>query len=77
MPAETAAIGQVILKADSPYRLIGDKLFGQFSEEEFADLYSPEGKPGALTSHIGLCDRLSIYGETARPTSGGIAAHAD
>ncbi|MBN1372405.1 MAG: IS1182 family transposase [Anaerolineaceae bacterium] len=46
MPTETATVGQVILKADSPYRLIGDKLFGQFSEDAYADLYSPEGKPG-------------------------------
>ena len=46
MPDETAAVGKVILKADSPYRLIGDQLFNQVREEEYADLYSPEGKPG-------------------------------
>lgn len=46
MPSETAAAGETILKADSPYRLIGEQLFGQFSEQDYADLYSPEGKPG-------------------------------
>ena len=46
MPAETAAVGKVILRADSPYRLIGEQLFERFSEQDYADLYSPEGKPG-------------------------------
>jgi transposase len=46
MPAETAAIGKAILKEDSPYRLIGDRLFERYSENDYADLYSPEGKPG-------------------------------
>lgn len=46
MPAETAAVGQVIMKAESPYRLIGDKLFDKINEVEYADLYSSEGKPG-------------------------------
>jgi transposase len=45
MPAETAAVGKVILKADSPYRLIGELLFEKFSERDYVDLYSPEGKP--------------------------------
>jgi len=46
MPAETAAVGKAILKEDSAYRLIGDKLFDRYSEQDYADLYSPEGKPG-------------------------------
>lgn len=46
MPCETAAVGKALLKADSAYRLIGDQLFGQFSEQDYADLYSLEGKPG-------------------------------
>jgi transposase len=46
MPGETATVGKVILKEDSPYRLIGDELFGKFNERDYADLYSPEGKPG-------------------------------
>jgi len=45
MPEETARVGKVILKEDSPYRLIGEKLFERFQEQDYADLYSPEGKP--------------------------------
>ncbi|MBN2388647.1 MAG: transposase [Anaerolineales bacterium] len=40
--------GRVILKEESPYRLIGEKLFEKFSEQDYADLYSPEGKPAIL-----------------------------
>lgn len=46
MPAETAAVGKVILKEDSPYRLIGERLFDRYREDNYADLYSAEGKPG-------------------------------
>jgi len=46
MPAETAEVGKVLLKEESPYRLIGDKLFDKIREQDFADLYSLEGKPG-------------------------------
>jgi len=45
MPEETARVGRVILKEESPYRLIGEKLFEKFSEQDYADLYSSEGKP--------------------------------
>jgi transposase len=46
MPPETERIGKAILKEDSPYRLIGEELFEKFHEQDYADLYSPEGKPG-------------------------------
>lgn len=46
MPEETGRIGKMLLKENDPYRLIGDQLFGKWEEEEFADLYSHEGKPG-------------------------------
>jgi transposase len=46
MPTETAAVGEVLLKEDSPYRLTGDKLFEHLCDTDFADLYSSEGKPG-------------------------------
>ncbi len=46
LPAETAAVGKVLMKEDSPYRLVGDKLFTRVSETDFADLYSSEGKRG-------------------------------
>src|SRR5512141_429240 len=46
MPEETGRIGKLLLRENDPYRLIGDQLFEKWKEEEFADLYSSEGKPG-------------------------------
>jgi transposase len=46
MPEETRRIGESLLEENDPYRLIGEQLFEQWNEEEFADLYSREGKPG-------------------------------
>jgi len=46
MPEETGRIGKRIMEEHDPYRLIGDQLFEKWKEEEFADLYSSEGKPG-------------------------------
>ena len=46
MPEETRRIGESLLDEDDPYRLIGEQLFEKLNEEEFADLYSSEGKPG-------------------------------
>jgi transposase len=46
MPEETGRIGRMLLKGNDPYRLIGDRLFEKWEEEEFADLYAREGKPG-------------------------------
>lgn len=45
MPAELAYLGARLLSADSPYRLIGDQLFGHYADVDFADLYASEGKP--------------------------------
>ena len=46
MPRETEIVGKALLREESPYRLIGEQLFNRHSEEEYADLYSAEGKPG-------------------------------
>lgn len=46
MPKETGRIGKLLLREKDPYRLMGDQLFEKWKEEEFADLYSSEGKPG-------------------------------
>jgi transposase len=46
MPEETGRIGKMLLEENDPYRLSGDQLFEKWKEEEFADLYSSEGKPG-------------------------------
>jgi hypothetical protein len=37
MPADTAAVGRVLLKENSPYRLIGEQLYVEFRDEDFAD----------------------------------------
>lgn len=46
MPAETARVGKALLEEASPYRLIGEQIFEKFHEQDYADLYSLEGKPG-------------------------------
>lgn len=43
---EIAAWGAKHLPADNPYRLVGDMLYDQFHDQDFVDLYHPEGKPG-------------------------------
>jgi transposase len=46
MPAELALLGPQLLSPDSPYRLVGDKLYEQYREADYVDLYHSEGKPG-------------------------------
>lgn len=46
MPPEIGAWGAKHLPEESPYRLVGDTLYSQFHNEDFTDLYHPEGKPG-------------------------------
>jgi len=46
MPEGTGRIGKILLEENDPYRLIGDRIFEKLKEEEFADLYASEGKPG-------------------------------
>ena len=46
MPADTGAVGRALLKESSPYRLIGEQLYAEFRDEDFADLFSIEGQPG-------------------------------
>jgi transposase len=46
MPEELARIGNKLLASESPYRLVGEKLYAQYRDEDFADLYSVEGQPG-------------------------------
>lgn len=65
MPEETKRIGQKLLKENDVYRLIGDQLFESWNEEEYADLYSAEGKPGispvilALVSVFQFMEKLA------------------
>ena len=46
MPPDIAAWGTKHLAADDPYKLVGDRLYEQYRDEDFADLYHKEGKPG-------------------------------
>lgn len=46
MPADIVAWGAKHLASDSPYKLIGDTLFEQICDEDFADLYPNNGQPG-------------------------------
>jgi transposase len=46
MPEDTDQIGKMLLEDNDPYRLIGEQFFEKWYVEEFADLYSSEGKPG-------------------------------
>ena len=76
MPEETGRIGKRILEEHDPYRLIGDRLFEKWREEEFADLYSREGKTGLLARDPGLCEYLSVHGKISRSASSASAAYA-
>jgi hypothetical protein len=76
MPAETAAVGKVILNENSPYRLIGNRLFDRYRQDDYADLYSVEGKPGILPVTLAFVTVSPIYGALARPASGREFAHA-
>ena len=46
MPADLARLGAKLLPPESPYRLVGEKLYAQYRDEDFADLYPAEGQPG-------------------------------
>ena len=46
MPPDIATWGAKHLRADSPYKLIGDTIYAEFRDEDFADLYPNNGQPG-------------------------------
>ncbi len=54
MPAELVPIGAKVLPPDSPYRLVGDQLYEQYDEADFADLYHAEGKPAVSPVDLAL-----------------------
>ena len=54
MPPEIAAWGVKHLAADSPYRLVGETLYAQFHDLDFADLYHVEGKPALSPVTVAL-----------------------
>ncbi len=58
MAKETGEIAAQILAPYSVHKLVGDELFNQFSEADFADLYPEEGKPGYSPVILGF---VSIF----------------
>jgi transposase len=46
MPEAMVQIGAKLLTAESPYRLVGERLYAKYRDEDFADLYPAEGQPG-------------------------------
>jgi len=45
MPVEMESLGIILLKPDNPYRLVGERLYAQYHEADYADLYPAEGQP--------------------------------
>lgn len=68
MPSDIAAWGAKHLAADNLYNYVGDTLYAQLPEADFADLYHAEGKPAispvvlALVSVFQHLERLSDQG---------------
>jgi transposase len=60
MPEGIGAWGREILAKESPYRLIGEQLYEQYREEDFADLYAVEGKPGLSPVDLGFVTVLQF-----------------
>src|SRR5690606_40938133 len=54
IPAEIAEIGERILSEDDPYRLIGQAVNDILSLEDFAPLYSEEGRGAICPIILGL-----------------------
>jgi len=78
MPEDTAAVCQPLLAENSPYRLIGDCLFDQFSEQAYADLYSPEGKPAVSPVILAFVTVFQFLEKLAdRPAAEGVRVRLD
>ena len=54
IPADTDSLGRKLLAADNLYRLLGDRLSGLITDEEFADLYAPLGGPAVSPALLSL-----------------------
>jgi transposase len=71
IPDATAALLRDLFEEDSVYQFIGDVLFEQFRDEDFADLYPKDGQPAispVLLSFVtifqsleDLSDRKTVY----------------
>jgi transposase len=54
MPEETRQLGQHLLKPTNVMRLIGERLPDFLHDEDFADLYPPEGRPAVWPALLAL-----------------------
>ena len=54
LPAEMAVLGAKLLPAASPYRLVGDQLYEQYHEADYADMYPAEGQPALSPVDLSL-----------------------
>ena len=54
IPEDTQQLGQTLLKPDNVMRLIGERLSEFIHDEDFADLYSPEGRPAVWPGLLAL-----------------------
>jgi transposase len=71
IPAATASLVAGLFDDGEVYQFIGDVLFDQFRDEDFADLYPPDGQPSispVLLSFVtifkaleDLSDRMTVY----------------
>jgi len=46
MPDDVGRLGDKLIAPESPYRLVGERLYIKYRDADYVDLYSPEGKPG-------------------------------
>lgn len=54
LPADIAAVGQRLLPATNPYRVIGDQLADLLRDEQFAALYEPTGRAAVSPAVLAL-----------------------
>jgi len=78
MPEDTAAVCQPLLPENNPYRLIGERLLDQFSEQAYADLYAPEGKPAVSPVILAFVTVFQFLEKlTDRPAAEGVRVRLD
>lgn len=54
IPEDTRQLGQILLKPDNVMRLIGERLSEFVHDDDFADLYPPEGRPAVWPGLLAL-----------------------
>lgn len=54
MPEDIGALGQQVLRADDPYRVIGEQLADLVRDEQFAELYEPIGRAAVWPSLLAM-----------------------